>query len=60
MIADCKELMFKLLFIPRGGFVVRNLHETFKSHFGCDLDQKIVGCENVHKLLEAMPKFAWI
>jgi len=60
MIANNKELVLKLLFVHRGGFMLGSLHETFKSCFGCDLDQKIIGYENVHKLLEAMPKFVWI
>ncbi len=52
--------MLKLLFVHRGGFIFGNFRKTFKSHFGCDLDQKIVGYENVLKLLEAMLGFVKI
>jgi hypothetical protein len=38
MIVICKELVFKLLFVPRGGFVFKSFQEPFKSHFGYDLD----------------------
>jgi hypothetical protein len=30
MIADCKELMFELLFVHKGGFVLGSFLETFK------------------------------
>ncbi len=52
--------MFELCFVHRGGFALGSFHETFKKNFRCDLDQKIIGYENVHKLLVAMPKFVWI
>jgi hypothetical protein len=60
MIADYKELVLKLLFVHKRRFAFGSLQETFKFRFGYDLDQKIVGYENVHKLLEAMLEFVWI
>jgi hypothetical protein len=33
-----KDLMFKLLFVHKGGFVFESFQETFKSHFGYGLD----------------------
>jgi len=38
MIADYKELVLKLLFIHKKGFVLGSFQETFKSHYGYDLD----------------------
>ncbi len=38
MITNYKELMLKLLFIHRGGFVFESLQKTFKSHFEYDLN----------------------
>ncbi len=59
MIVDCKELVLEL-FVHKGGFSLGNLQEIFKSRFGYDLVKKIAKYENVHKLLETMPKFVWI
>jgi hypothetical protein len=33
MIIDCKELVFELLFIHKGGFVLGSLQENFNSCF---------------------------
>jgi hypothetical protein len=60
MIIDCKELVFELLFIHKRGFFLGSFQENFNSHFMYDLDKKIIGYENVLKLLEAIPKFVWI
>jgi hypothetical protein len=38
MIAIYKELVLKLFFVHKGGFVFESFQETFKSHFGYDLD----------------------
>jgi len=38
MIIDYKELVFELLFIHIGGFVLGSLQETFNPHFRYDLD----------------------
>ncbi len=60
LIAGCKELVLELLFIHKGGFAFGSLWKTFKSCFRYDLDYQVVGYENVHKLLEAMPELVWI
>jgi hypothetical protein len=52
--------VLELLFIHKGGFAFGSLWKTFKSCFRYDLDYQVVGYENVHKLLEAMPELVWI
>jgi hypothetical protein len=60
MVADCKELMLKLLFVHIEGLLLEDSEKHSNLIFGTIWTKNIIGYENVQKLLEAMSEFVWI